>query len=513
MTSSGITSLTRSHTGSDEYDHPIKLFDTTKPAEDFTQTSTDDTADSTEAPLSRRWTKNTLRKELAKRKYAKWQQTKDQAGGSAEPVADESVEHATDERPKASTNTAKEGHGDEGPLNFKHRGRRKKSTDEHPHELSHQDQDAIIDVLYENQRGWFLFGMPLYSANSLLNLDPAPWQTSTFQDSAVNITNAQVPDPSWKWAWKTWYVDMSHDVDEEGWEYSFSFQSRFAWHGSHPWFHSFARRRRWLRKRVKSAHGARVSSDAGKGAMKESHRLNADYFTIHKAKRDRSPTLSSVGKTRSSFLGYDGQESDSEQDINDIPNIPALLAVLKKATVDREKVVAVRTFLAQGGEELHYLADSMEEILGLLIYQTSRQQLFGYIHTVLEEAQHKKESDTDKDEDVDQEAVERKIDNLSRALDTARSYLANLEYWRDISEIDDPGLTVAPAFGDGKDNEDALEETKAHIEEENGRNEIRGIPKDAETDFAPSPLRTAHDQAEESAVAEGVDKGKGREMD
>ncbi|KAL8714001.1 MAG: hypothetical protein Q9220_002147 [cf. Caloplaca sp. 1 TL-2023] len=513
MTSSGKAALTRSHTNSDEYDHPIKLFDTTKPTDVSTSSPTDDAAESSDSPLSRGWTKDTLRKELAKRKYAKWQQAKGQVGESAEQGTGEIVEQGTDETNEASKATAKHEDGDESRSNLKHRGKRKKSMDEHFRNLDHQDQDSFIDVLYENQRGWFLFGMPLYSANSLLNLDPAPWQTSTFQDSAVNITNAQVPDPSWKWAWRTWYVDMSHDVDEEGWEYSFSFQSRFAWHGSHPWFHSFARRRRWLRKRVKSSHRDRIVSDDGKGAMKESHRLNADYFTIHKAKRDRSPTLSSAGMTRSSFLGFDGQESESEQDINDIPNVPALLAVLKKATVDRQKVVAVRTFLAQGGEELHYLPDSMDEILGLLIYQTSRQQVLGYIHTALQEVQRKKDSVTDQDEDVDQEAVTQTIKNLSRAIDTARSYLAGLEYWRDVSKADDSGSTVALAFGDDKDHEDLLEETKTHMKEENGRNDIRGIPKDAETDFAPSPLRTAHDQAEGPAVAGPVDKGKGREVD
>ena len=111
--------------------------------------------------------------------------------------------------------------------------------------------DTFINVLYENQRGSFFCGIPLYSSNSLLNFDPAGWQTSPFQDSPMNITNSQLPDPSWEWVWRTWYVDMSYDVDEEGWQYSLSFRTGIAWHGNHPWFHSFVRWRRWLRKRVK----------------------------------------------------------------------------------------------------------------------------------------------------------------------------------------------------------------------------------------------------------------------
>jgi hypothetical protein len=68
--------------------------------------------------------------------------------------------------------------------------------------------DAHIDVLYENQRGWFVFGIPLFSSKALWNfrVDPAPWVDSKFRPSAVNITNAQVPDPSWMWDWKSWYV-------------------------------------------------------------------------------------------------------------------------------------------------------------------------------------------------------------------------------------------------------------------------------------------------------------------
>src|ERR1700753_615986 len=74
---------------------------------------------------------------------------------------------------------------------------------------------SAIDILYENQRGTFLCGLPFFSSASLLNFDPPPWVTETHAPSAVDITNAQVPDPSWEWDWKTWYVDMSRDVDEE----------------------------------------------------------------------------------------------------------------------------------------------------------------------------------------------------------------------------------------------------------------------------------------------------------
>jgi len=112
--------------------------------------------------------------------------------------------------------------------------------------------DIHLDVLYENQRGMYLFGKPMYSGKALFPKEAAPWADERYKRTLVNITNAQVPDPSWEWAWKVWYVDMSRDVDEEGWEYSLYFNG-FSWHATSPWFHSFVRRRRWirLRKRIK----------------------------------------------------------------------------------------------------------------------------------------------------------------------------------------------------------------------------------------------------------------------
>ena len=510
MATSGTTVLTKSQTDPpDQYDHPIQLVDTTKPKIDNTPNTLDDLPESSGASLTRKWTKGTLRKELAKRKYAKWQQDKGQAQLQEDPrQSDTDTPQQGEDKLEAPITTAKE---DRGSTDQQEKKQAVKSQDAPDKPKQAHYQNSVIDVLYENQRGWFLFGMPLYSANSLLNLDPAPWQNGMFQDSPVNITNAQVPDPSWQWAWRTWYVDMSHDVDEEGWEYSFSFQARFAWHGSHPWFHSFARRRRWLRKRVK-AHPSRLLGD--KGTMKESHRLNADYFTIHRAKRDRSPDSSGEGTlaNRSSYMSYDGHESDSEQDLNDVPNVIALLAVLKKASVDREKIVAVRTFLAQGGEELHYLADNMGEIMGLLIYQTSRQQLFHYLVEALNQVKDSPASGN-KSEEIDQEAADRKVENLQRAIDALRVSLGRLDYWADATENEKLGesrLTVAPAFGKG--DTDSPEETIAHIQEANSGNRIRGIPKEADVDTAPSLLRTAQEQAEGPASG-SVDKGKGKEKE
>lgn len=115
---------------------------------------------------------------------------------------------------------------------------------------SDDDYEKFADILTENERGWFILGYPFFSSNMLFPTDPYPW---TYGFSGVraapgDIDNFPLPDPSWTWTWNRWYVDMSYDVDDQGWSYSWRFGSPI-WHGSHVWFHSFVRRRRWVRLR------------------------------------------------------------------------------------------------------------------------------------------------------------------------------------------------------------------------------------------------------------------------
>ncbi|KAJ1769434.1 hypothetical protein LPJ74_004040 [Coemansia sp. RSA 1843] len=91
------------------------------------------------------------------------------------------------------------------------------------------------DVLYECQRG-------------LHPMDPPPWCDSSMKLTLPNVHSFQLPDPSWQWVSPRWLIDMTLDVDDDGWQYS----SRFGqpvWHGRHSATRSFVRRRRWLRLR------------------------------------------------------------------------------------------------------------------------------------------------------------------------------------------------------------------------------------------------------------------------
>ena len=308
------------------------------------------------------------------------------------------------------------------------------------------DPDTIIDILYENQRGVFFFGIPRYSSSGLLPSDPRPWLNAQLRTSPVDIRNAQVPDPSWEWAWKSWYVDMSRDVDEEGWEYSFQFKGGWAWHGSHPWFHSFVRRRRWLRMRRRR--------DAHRHTKEKAHEFTADYFTIHpKTLRPMSEDLSKMDNSEMARLLREKEDEALDVEKMEIPDIGSLILALRHAPVDREKLFAVRKFVEQSGDELYYLADRMEEIMSLFIYQSSRRQLLTNLLKRYDETQkrqkdladhdHRDESKTQKEH----EAASRHAENLMNAVKAADEQVKKLEYWSDIKSMAQDGETLEESEG------------------------------------------------------------------
>ena len=357
------------------------------------------------------------------------------------------------------------------------------------HHKKHAHEIYEVDILYENQRGWFVCGIPLYSHSSLLNFDPSPWVSKDFKDSPVNITNAQVPDPTWEWEWKSWYVDMSYDVDEEGWQYSFSFSPKFSWHGTHPWFHSFVRRRRWLRKRVRRHHGV-LGPDVKPSSMSQAHILTSDYFTIH-PKRDRSR---STERDRASYMSVTtAGTAEPEILLEEITNIPALISALKNASIDREKLSLVRLFVSQGGDELAYLKDSIPEIMSFLVFQNSKRQLLSYLKKAGEEAeQHRQEKhkETDQPEGADEKV---RADNLIAAVEAAEQQINGLEYWSDRQHVlrtddddedddvhDDerPGTADTSTYSKGSN--------RARKKNPMAQDEIRGIPSRAAVGVDPT---------------------------
>lgn len=392
-----------------------------------------------ESNLHRKGTRNTLREELAKKKYGKYSTVEDQQP-AAEPA------------PVAGPATSKVGADAsdiDGPRP-KSSGSQKKSSFK-----GKADRESVIDILYENERGGFLCGLPLFSSAALGAADAPPWTNVAQKASATNTTNAQVPDPTWEWAWKDWTIN--HDVDShfdaDGWEYSFMYAKWCSWHGPR-WWNSFVRRRAWIRKRVKkNQHQKRIS---------EAHRLNSDYFTIHPSmSRSRSPSRApSMVESRLSRNTRDMEPAAEKEDICDIG---ALMKALKESRIDREKTEAVENFIIHGGDDLVYLSEKMHDIMAQFIFQASRRSLLSHLTALFEESSsqsQKEEEKATKDDDKlpdglveveiegkpdrenqDQEAAKRRLKNIENAYHAADKAVKTLEYWSDIKNLAQQGDT------------------------------------------------------------------------
>jgi len=371
--------------------------------------------------LLRQWTKTQIQQQVSNHKYSRFQKHRWQAHD--EPGAFENQEPAN---PQSTLGW--------GKGKVKGLLKRKKLRQA-------IDEDAVIDVLYENQRGLFTLGVPHFSSNSLLNFDPKPWINAQGRTSPVNITNAQVPDPEWEWAWKSWYVDMSRDVDEDGWEYSLAFGG-FSWHGNHPWFHSFVRRRRWLRKRVRKHAHHHAGKTPDKKHMSEAHMLTPEYFTIHPSKTrstadSHTPSLAASGALRAKT------SRENIEDSQDIRDTATLLKLLKIASIDRQKLVLVRNFVQNASDELYYLQDQIPDIMARLVFQNSRRHLLEMLMEQVNAASsHRDEHTAQAKPEGDREKS--RIDNLLKAVDAADREVRRLEYWSDIRRIVREGETDGP---------------------------------------------------------------------
>ncbi|KAK2873732.1 hypothetical protein FQN49_002130 [Arthroderma sp. PD_2] len=358
--------------------------------------------------LAKKLTGVSVRENLARRKYAKWQQGRydnvDGVNGDDSRLSREESATNLEASPSRSSSIAP------SPTL-----RRPDSEDaesyihEHPTTGESQPQaQSHTDVLYENQRGWFFFGKPIFSRNSLLNLDPPAWMTTNCEPSPVTIANAQVPDPSWEWEWKTWYVDMSYDVDEEGWQYSFSFASKFAWHGTHPWCHSFVRRRRWLRRRVRKPKHRPEKGIVGIGSL-----------------GSREHSIISAGGAGTTYTGRQSRMSQDDWDERvapeDITNVAILSKAIRIATLDRERLDVVKEFIHRGGDELVLLDDKMPDIMSMLLFQSSRRQLVKILKQSMDEIP----------QDSIDESERNKRENLHKAL-RAGNQLMKESLWNGV---------------------------------------------------------------------------------
>ncbi|KAK4144258.1 uncharacterized protein C8A04DRAFT_11654 [Dichotomopilus funicola] len=287
--------------------------------------------------------------------------------------------------------------------------------------------ESAIDILYENQRGGFLCGIPLFSSMALGNLDPPAWTNFVHRPSPTDIHTAQVPDPSWEWAWPEWRINHDDGVDDDGWEYSFAFSKKFAWHSAR-WWNSFVRRRAWIRKRVKK--------DSGYLAQ-DPHGLTPEYFTIRPSiERDPDRSSSRASRTSRTSSVRDNRLSTGTLNIDGveppvIEHADVLLQVLRASRIDRERIEAVDSYLAHAQDDLEGLQYIMHDIMALFVFQASRRVLL----SKLTAAHDNRAAAKGKDKDLGLGQLDKQAENLAAAVKHADEEVRRLEYWSDVKGI------------------------------------------------------------------------------
>lgn len=271
--------------------------------------------------------------------------------------------------------------------------------------------------------------MPLFSSKALGNLDPPPWTNFAHKPSPTDITTAQVPDPSWEWAWPEWRVnhDDAAELDQDGWEYSFAFHRKFSWHGPR-WWNSFVRRRAWIRKRVKKESGYIQEQE-------DPSMLDSQYFIIRPASVASHIRSSSRADSRRLSKVSSANKSEivavEETEQYDLTDIDSLIHALRISRIDREKIEALDNYLEHTEDDLEPLEREMHEIMSLFVFQTARRVLLSRLMQVHDDVQD--ELEQGKGGDV--ESLRRKVEHLKAAIKHADEEVKRLEYWSDMKEM------------------------------------------------------------------------------
>ncbi|KAI1178663.1 hypothetical protein F4777DRAFT_575903 [Nemania sp. FL0916] len=307
------------------------------------------------------------------------------------------------------------------------------------HRSRPKEPESEIDILYENQRGGFLCGIPLFSSAALGNLDPPAWTNFAHKPSLTDTHTAQVPDPSWQWAWPEWRINHDNQIqaDGDGWEYSFMFSKKFSWHRP-SWYNSFVRRRAWIRRRVKIKMGYETTDEQA---------MNPAYFKVATKRRTLSPFAVADEVERTSMDRRSrGSRTDSRRsrDISrgdtDNPRPPLeiktaedLVTILKQSRIDREKLEAAENYISNCTDDLLHLQDHMHEIMSMFVFQTSRKTLLARLTQLYDDVS----SSAD-----EEKSAKSKAGNLAEAIKHADEEVRRLEYWSDIKGMAEDGEAI-----------------------------------------------------------------------
>ncbi|KAF9906228.1 hypothetical protein EC991_000855 [Linnemannia zychae] len=236
--------------------------------------------------------------------------------------------------------------------------------------------DVVYDFLYQHQRGAFFLGTPKFSSKSLLPVDPDEWTDQTFQTSAMDTSDYELPDPSWEWVHKSWLVDMTGDVDEDGWEYAMTFHGS-PWHGNYEIFRSFARRRRWLRLRK------RKGKSLGKPGALPERTYPPSVPNISQSQLDATIALQQDATPYSTIDQKTGKGISTGAGSLPLP-LPSAKRVdlyqsLKKSHSDREKLAHVAQYVVRYPNDFDDMENRMDKYLNIFDYETSRREFISML--------------------------------------------------------------------------------------------------------------------------------------
>jgi hypothetical protein len=171
----------------------------------------------------------------------------------------------------------------------------------------------------------------------------------------------------------------------------------------------------------------------------------------------------------------------------------------------------------------------MTEILSLLVFQSSRQQLLSILMTKIDVAKAHRDEHKARNEPED-EAEARYIDNMLKAFQAADDHSKRLEYWSDLREMAREGEILgtseqgwghewrdaesngskSSALGDGDENKDT--QNVRVVEEPNPAPDEDVLEELAEEDKDDEQMEAAKKEAELRQLAEvGELKGKWEE--
>ena len=133
-----------------------------------------------------------------------------------------------------------------------------------------------------------------------------------------------------------------------------------------------------------------------------------------------------------------------EEEKPDIRDMDTLLATLKGARIDREKIEAVDNFLKHGQDDVARLQESMHDIMSFFVFQASRRALLTTLTKIYDEALIKsKEAD-----EADKAGLQEHINHIAAAIKHADEEVRRLEYWSDVKAMASAGDSKGAADGD-----------------------------------------------------------------